>query len=337
MPIDTICEACGALLRVPRKLINAGEPIPCLKCGSPIDMLRVAAEAAGARQPVAARHGTTATEACEFCDVRLRKFKFLQAAVKVCPRCGKQLTADEQEAEPVAAAQQADEAEPLSTMVTVAESNDQMIALPRHDAEDDTQIEIPEKLTQAGLLDGPSVAAFVIVGFGMVLASVEPLSLWSKPLSGLGLVVALAGGVAALCQQRAIVAPAALSALCLFSIFLIGPWDAARGRPVPPPMPDRDPNTMHAAQGFLPGMDARTHECSEWLKTQLGQGPRRLVLVQAEADKSGFDAKVLQAAKVFAGVGEVESQGQTWWKLERVLPPPSAPSQLHPPLQAQKP
>jgi hypothetical protein len=72
-------------------------------------------------------------------------------------------------------------------------------------------------------LDGGSVAAFLCGSVGLLLASLPPLNLVTKPLSGLGLLIGLGTSVwPAWKQEKPLGLPIAICGLCLFTLLFMG-------------------------------------------------------------------------------------------------------------------
>lgn len=196
MPVDVTCPSCAAHLRVPRKLITAGEPIACLKCGVPMDVIQIAAQvAAGTQVRPAPRNdaGVPVSAApCEFCEVRLDRFQFLKQAVKVCPRCGKRLAADEPEPPPVAsatepaAAPRMPRAVPVPFSVPQPESDPEFAELPDAAAQPSAALRLPG-------LNLCGASACLLAGLALVFASFWWLHYLTIPLAMTGLLLAPIG------------------------------------------------------------------------------------------------------------------------------------------------
>lgn len=253
MPIDTSCAACGAHLRIPRKLIRAGEPITCVKCGSPIALPGQAEEASPELPPPLPSAEALTSPACEFCDVQLRRFQFLQDAVKVCPRCGKQLIPDvpgpakTAPAKPPAAVERPapmpaapTPAAPAPRLISPLQrlaltESDDLVFKPRGPAAAESEDSLPDQ--RLALLPVATVAAFLCGSFGLLVVSIPSLSMLSRPLCGVGLLISVGALLVAWRTQRPVLAPGAVVALCIFGVIVTAPADPARGRQLPLEMP----------------------------------------------------------------------------------------------------
>jgi hypothetical protein len=61
--------------------------------------------------------------------------------------------------------------------------------------------------------------------------------------------------------------------------------------------------------------DTRVQKAREWLAKYLKTGPKRVSYTRQDAEKDGFDSKVLYRAKHSMGVEEFETEGKKWWQL----------------------
>ncbi len=91
-------------------------------------------------------------------------------------------------------------------------------------AEDDAE-ERPSFATQLRQLDVGTAAAFALGGVALVTASIPDLVIFTKPLSGLGLLLGIVGGVLpAVKKRRNVAIPGATCGLCLLVLLLAGNW-----------------------------------------------------------------------------------------------------------------
>jgi hypothetical protein len=242
-------------MRVPRKLIRRGDPLSCLKCGGPIDVLALAAEVAAGRsgdrhkaaqaQPGEPQEQPSADEPaapapaprdlapgeCEFCDVRLRQFQFLQQAVKVCPRCGKQLTLEEPAPMPdlEPPRRPRPQAAPTPVYRRPEQSSQELVELPAAVFSDDNV-----DAGETSPLQGPTVAAFLFGSFALLFLSLPSLSMLCRPLAAIGLVVAVVAAVLTWRRQASIHMQVVVALLCALGVYFGDSSGAGLGRPLPP-------------------------------------------------------------------------------------------------------
>ena len=236
MPVDLACTACGATLRVPRKLIAAGKPVVCPKCTSPIEdgALAFATPARPGRPSDKVKQVE-----CAMCLPGSSTRALLEGVVGICPRCGRSFHEDtaayaQWDSPERARAKTEVLAEALPAPAASASHADQEISDEHPSADEVVEVGEPVQrswfLGRIAQLNLPARTAFFLGCWALFLASVPPLSVLSKPLSGLGVLLGLAGLVPKVWRrQGAVLLPTAICALCLLDLLFAGSWPKRRG------------------------------------------------------------------------------------------------------------
>lgn len=85
----------------------------------------------------------------------------------------------------------------------------------------------------------------------------------------------------------------------------------------PPQAPDAEdggPGTGRR-RGSRGPVAAKLEEACDWLGSRLAAGPARVSQVRSDAERQGYSAKTLYAARDEIGVEEEEISGRKWWRL----------------------
>jgi hypothetical protein len=172
---------------------------------------------------------------CPFCNGVLTAKDLLPGAKATCPRCGS-LIGDVLLTQPSAVtAHQAAAPVAPSFPVTRNDPGDARVAVDDTPDDEDESPAPASVVSHLRHLDGVTAAAWFCGSMAFFLASVPPLSYLTKPLSALGLVLALVASlVPAVRKQTSVVFPLAAGALCLVLVVLVGKWPRL-GTPAPPP------------------------------------------------------------------------------------------------------
>ncbi len=203
---------------------------------------------------------------CPFCNEMLSMNDFTLNQEAICPMCRNRVSpadlarrAAEMSAKPrKAKKKQVAEAATAIKEPAPEKPPEEPTAMEEAD-EDQEQPAPPRFFLRRWLrrLDPWTAGALFAGSLALLLPSVPFLAVLSKPVSGLGLLLALLGGVVpALQKQTSPTVPLSVAGLCLIALLFVGPWSRSRA-------PDTRSVTITRDPGGIPAH--QQHKGEEWV------------------------------------------------------------------------